>query len=292
MGELIIDDSGKLDINSVANLSLDELRAWISARLHGEDTAVPGDRRQGELPHYLLAQIYPELDRDSRPRIRKIVQEFLRDMSRNPNSSWRGESGHALLLLAQRLGEDEFIPLIREMAQDGKFFVPPQEGEEEQGAGDLHWRLLQSLVALGWQGSREFWREQFERAPLRYSGVAFAGLSRIALRHAFDLLPDLPWDSREVQGQLKVALRGLLPAHDHSRLGELLTRTMSQLPATARSMVCEFLPEVSPFIEQPPPPYQVDIAPVKAMLKELGQTDFSPKHLFTPTPSSTADGIH
>jgi hypothetical protein len=288
MGELIIDDSGKLDINSVASLSLDELRAWISAHLHGEDTAVPGDVRQGEPPHYLLAQIYPELDRDSRRDIRRIVQEFLRDMSRNPDSSWRGESAHALLLLAQRLDEDEFVPVIREMAEDGKFFA----SLEEQGADDLHQRLLQSLIALEWLGTREFWREQFERAPLRYSGLAFAGLSRIALQHAFDLLPDLPWDSEDVQGQMKVALRGLLRAHDHSRLGELLTHTMSQLPATARSMVCEFLPEVSPLIEQPPPPYRVDIAPVKAMLKELGQTDFSPKHLFTPTPSSTADGIH
>ena len=287
MGELVIDDSGKLDITSVASLSQDELRAWISARLHGEDTAVPGDARQGEPPHYLLAQIYPELDRDSRRYIRQIVQGFLRDMSRNPNSSWRGESGHALLLLAQRLGENEFIPLIREMAEDGKFFAPL----EEQGAGDLHQRLLQSLIALGWQGTREFWREQFERAPLRYSGIAFAGLSRIALQHAFDLLPDLHWDSSDVQGQMRVALRGLLPAYDHSIIGRLLTRTKTQLPANVQRIVCEFLPEVSLFVEPSPSIYWNQEA-IKDTLAELGQTDFSPKRLSYAAAVTTFNGTH
>ena len=287
MGELIIDNDGKLDIDSVRSLSRDEMRAWISARLRGEDTAVPGDVRQGEPPHYLFAQIYPELDRDSRLYTRQVVQEFLRDMSRNPNSLWRGESAHALLLLTQRLGEKEFVPPLREMAEDGKFFLPT----EEQGADDLHQRLLQSLIALGWKGTLEFWREQFERAPLRYSGLAFAGLSRIALQHAFSLLPDLPWDSREVQGQMRVALRGLLPAHDHSLLGQLINRIKSQLPATARRMVCEFLPELSLFIEQPAGLYW-DRTSVKATLEELGQTDFSPKHLPTLTPVIAVDGNH
>jgi hypothetical protein len=287
MGELIIDDNGKLDVASVASLSRDEMRAWISARLRGEDTSVPGDVRQGEPPHYLFAQIYPELDRDSRLYTRQVVQEFLRDMSRNPDSSWRGESGHALLLLTQRLGEKEFVLPIREMADDGKFFAPP----EEQGAGDLHRRLLQTLIALGWKGTLEFWREQFERAPLRYSGLVFAGLSRIALQHAFGLLPDLPWDSREVQGQMRVALRGLLPAHDHGLLGQLINRTKSQLPAAAWRMVCEFLPELSPFIEQPAS-LNWDLPSVKATLAEFGQTDFSPKQLSPPAVVIAVNGTH
>lgn len=287
MGALVIDDDGKLDIASVASLSRDEMRAWISARLRGEDTTVPGDVRQGEPPYYLLAQIYPELDRDSRLYTRQVVQELLRDMSRNPNSLWRGESGHALLLLTQRLGEKEFVPPVREMAEDGKFLVL----SEEQGADDLHRRLLQSLIALGWKGTLEFWREQFERAPLRYSGLAFAGLSRIALQHAFGLLPDLPWDSKEVQGQMRVALRGLLPAHDHGLLGQLMNRTKSQLPTTAWWMVCEFLPELSVFIEQPASFY-FDVPSVKATLAEFGQTDFSPKQLSPSMPVIAVNGNH
>lgn len=284
MGRLVVDDSGRLDVESVASLSLDEIRGWVSARLHGRDTAVPSDVRQGELPHYLLAQIYPNLDRDSRDYILLAVREFLNDMSRNRESPWRGEAAHALLLLAQRLGERSLIPPIREMAEDGRFFTA------ESRADELHRRVLQSLVALRWQGTREFWREQYGRAPERYAGVVFAGLSQIALQHAFDLLPEVPWDNADVRAQMRVALRGLLPAYDHSVIGNFLTRVNSQLTSRVQDVLMEFLPEVALFVERAPV-WQRE--KVREALASLGQTDFSPKHLSSFAAAvTTVNGTH
>lgn len=267
---LIVDDHGRLDRNSVASLSKDELRDWISDRLHGHDVVVPGDGRQGEYPHYLFASIYPEIDRDSRSYIRDIVQEFLRDMGRNEGSIWRAEAADALLLLAQKLREREFIWPVYEMAADGTFFVSSQQESSE----DIHHRLLQTLVALDWKGSVEFWDEQFRRAPARYAGVVFAGLARIALQHAVDLLPHLQWHYENVQNQMRAALRGLLPIHDHSHIGKLLTAIMPQLSIPARRLILEYLPEVNRFIDQGS---QWDITSAKATLQKFGHHDFRPR---------------
>ena len=241
MGEIIVREDGTLDLGSFARVSKDELQAWVDARLHGQDTQVPGDARQGELPHYLIARIYPDLGHHTRDDLIQIVQALLRDMSRNEASTWRGEAAHALLLLAQALGKRILVAPIREMAEDGRFL-------DDDHRHDLHRRLLQSLAALEWRGTRAFWDEQVAHDSVRYAGVAFAGLTRIALPHAMDLLPRLPWDDDDVQDQMRVALRGLLPAYDHCEIGTLLSNVLPKLSVPVQNMIRDFLPEVSDFI--------------------------------------------
>ena len=241
MGKLIIDEHGKLDLKSVDTLTKGELANWIESRLQGKTADGITDMRQGEPPHYLFALIYPDLDRDSRSYIRHIVRSFLNDMSRNVASSWRGEAAHSLLLLTQKLCEREFIAPIFEMASDKRFFAAPVA----EPAENLHRRLLQSLVSLGWKGNVQFWREQFSLAPMRYAGVAFAGLSKIALQHAVNLLPDVSWSDLGVQDQMRMALRGLLPAHDHSVIAQVLADALPKLPGSVRGTILGFLPELS-----------------------------------------------
>ena len=242
MGEIVVRDDGTLDVGSFASLTRDELCAWLEARLHGQDTLVPDDARQGEMPHHLIKHIYPRLDRHSRDYLIDIVRDFLRDMSRNEASTWRGKAAHALLMLAQALEERSFVDPIREMAQEGRFL----EGNAQDEA--LHRRLLQSLVALRWRGTRDFWHEQFERDPARHAGVVFAGLKHIALKHAIDLLPHLPWDDEAVQRRMRAALRGLLRAYDHSEIGALLSNVLPKLSVPVQNKIRDFLPEVSDFI--------------------------------------------
>ena len=242
MGEIVVRDDGTLDVGSFASLTRDELCAWLEARLHGQDTLVPDDARQGELPHYLIKRIYPHLDRHSRDYLIDIVRGFLRDMSRNEASTWRGEAANALLMLAQTLDDRSFADPIREMAQEGRFL----EGDARDE--DLHRRLLQSLAALTWIGTRNFWHEQVERDPARHAGAAFNGLKHIALKHAIDLLPRLPWDQEEVQRRMRVALRGLLPAYDHSEIGALLSDVLPKLPRPAQEKIRDFLPEIRDFL--------------------------------------------
>jgi len=268
MGEIVVRDDGTLDLDSFASLTRDELCLWLEARLHGQDTLVPDDARQGELPHYLIKRIYPHLDRHSRDYLIAIVRGFLRDMSRNETSTWRGEAAHALLMLAQTLDDRSFADPIREMAQEGRFL----EGDARDE--DLHRRLLQSLAALTWIGTRNFWHEQVERDPARHAGAAFNGLKHIALKHAIDLLPRLPWDQEEVQRRMRVALRGLLPAYDHSEIGALLSNVLPKLPRPAQEKIRDFLPEIRDFLPEIADssytglPY--DLAVVADVLSSLG----------------------
>ncbi len=241
MGKLIIDEHGKLDLKSVDTLTKDELANWIESRLHGNTADGMTDTRQSEPPHYLFALIYPKVNRDSRAYIRHITQSFLKDMSRNPHSGWRGDAAHALLLLAQKLRERDFIAPILEMASDKRFFVASIADPTE----DLHRRLLQSLVSLEWIGTVQFWYEQFSLSPLRYAGVAFAGLSKIALQHAVNLLPDIPWSDLDVQDQMRVALRGLLPTYDHSVIAQILADVLPKLPDSVQGIILGVLPELS-----------------------------------------------
>lgn len=266
-------ENGKIDILSVSELSKQELKHWIDARLHGLDSEVPGDFRQGEPPYYLITLIYPDLDRNSRDYIHSIVYEFLLDMSRNRESSWQEDAAHALLLLAQNLEDRTFIPPILEMAEGGRFF---KEGLEIS-SDDLHRRLLQSLVALEWRGSIAFWCEQVGRAPERYAGVTFAGLAQIALKHAVDLLLHLPLDNPDVRAQIRVALRGLLPARDHSEIAESLMAVRPSMSDPDWNLVLSFLPEIHKLIDDNP---SRDLESVKEVLRDIGgMTDFSPKTL-------------
>ena len=272
MARLKVDEQGKLDLGSVEGLSLDELRSWIHARLHGRDTLVSGDAKQGELPHFLIAHIYPDLDRFVRQDVVRVVEAFLWDMARNEGSSWRGEAAHGLLQLAQNLGERSFIEPVFEMAEEGRFCCP--EAEQD----DLHLRLLQSLTWLRWRGAPDFWQSQLDRAPDRYAGVVFAGLAHVALEHAFDLLPQLDWTSEDVRFRMRVALRGLLRAHDHAKLGQLLADRMHRLTPLAKEFLGNILPELQPFARKQE---QWDVAAVKDTLMGLGFTpsQLSPREL-------------
>jgi hypothetical protein len=239
MGNLAVGEDGRLDVGSVNTLSREELTNWIRIRLHGKDPFVPSDIKQGEPGYYLLASIYPYLGRDSRSYMRSAVEEFLIEMAQGAQS-WRGEAAHSLLLLAQDLKEPEFCAPIKRMAEDSLFF----DNAAGPDIDEIHRRLLQSLVALRWSGSPAFWHTQFERSPTTYAAVVFAGLNIISIHHAMLLLPRVPWEDANTRRAMRVALRGLLPAYDHTTISIELSRALRALDPSDRSIVENMLPEV------------------------------------------------
>lgn len=237
MGTLKVTD-GKLDLKSVESLSRRELGEWIDARLHGQDTQVPGDARQGEMPHYLIKLIYPNLDRSTRQDIENTTLDFVRDMARNPNTVWRGDAADELLLLAQSIGSNKAVTYLREMAEDRRYF----HSEQQERAGDIHYRLLQSLVALGWHGTPKFWREQASLAPNRYAGVAFDGLALTSLRGALWLLTQIPWID-EIEDQILTSLPDLLEVYGASRIVAGLESSQAAMPERAKAAIRGFIAE-------------------------------------------------
>jgi hypothetical protein len=250
MGDLVIGQDGTLDVASVATLSRQEIINWMRLRLHGEDHLVPSDFKQGEPSYHLLASIYTNLERDSRSYIRSTVGEFLHEMSRGA-ASWRGDAGHSLLLLAQDLKEADFLPPIKRMAEGSLFF----DAAAAHDTDGIHRRLLQSLIALQWRGSPQFWYTQFERSPGVYAPIAFAGLNLISIRHAMQLLPRIPWDDPGTRRTMRTALRGLLPAYDHMLIASEFHRVVRDLTPHLRAIVEKMLPGAT---ELRPSPLEVN----------------------------------
>lgn len=239
---LTLTRDGQIDPRSVEQLSRANLRAWIDARLHGQDSLAPGGAGRGEMPHYLLTVLFPDLDREVRRDVTAIVCDFLEDMAQNPQSSWRGAAANELLLLAQKVADREGAACIAAMADEGRFHVP--NGGDEDGDAqnlDLHFRLLQSLVALRWSGPRaeDFWLRQFERDPARYGGVVFRGLTQVSAQRAFALLPKLDWNPK-VTNQILTLLPGLVREQAEEYVVPLLARYLPELPPHAQEAIRQF----------------------------------------------------
>jgi hypothetical protein len=283
-------NSMESDINPIDSFTQSELRSWVRERLQGQAIETISDARQNNFPHYVVASIYPNLDRDSRQFMRQIILEFLWEMAREEGTEWQEESAHSLLMLAQKLGEHDFIEPIREMALEQTFF----QTERIDSVEDIHRRLLQSLVVLKWVGDCAFWHAQFELAPEHYAGVVFAGLVQIALEHAIHLLPEISWESEEVQSQMEIALRGLLPRYPHDHIGKALAKILPNLSEQAELLISEYLPEIKSFMRVKP--VWGTIKEMLEVLKEqpdLKPQDFQPRSLiFAETDTKEFDGIY
>lgn len=239
---LLIDANGKLDLAAVEALSKVELRDWIFARLHSQDMLVPGGFGQAEMPHFLLAQIYPQLSRPARQDMENIVQDFVHSMARRNDSAWRGDAADELLMLAQTVCggttiNQAVIGYIEEMAQALHFFNANNDGQI-----DLHYRLLQSLVALGWRGTPTFWREQVRLAPNRYVGVAFSGLALISLKEAVALLTEIEWTDA-VEDQIFTNLPDFLEEYQTSCVLPLFQCYLPAMRERTRTAICGYMAE-------------------------------------------------
>ncbi len=223
-------ENGVLDPRWVEELTPRALQVWIDNRLHGKDIYVPGDPTRGDMPHYVIAAVFPEIeDREVRRDIQRAVRGFLEVMARNTDSSWRGEAADELLRLAQSVGDgdDALARLIANMAQEGKF--------NSQEKPDLHHRLLQTLVALGWNGHEAFWRKQLSMAPERYAPIVFRGMTLISLECAFALLREMSW-TEDTLRDMQISLPGLLRENKPGDLVPLVQEQLPALPAEAQEM--------------------------------------------------------
>jgi len=81
MNRPIVNEHGELDIPSVDALSREDLSHWVFDRLHGHDFLLADDMRAGNTAHYLLAEIFPRLQRGTREDLQNIIFEYLGDLA-------------------------------------------------------------------------------------------------------------------------------------------------------------------------------------------------------------------
>lgn len=235
MNKIRVSEIGEVDIKSIEGLSYEELKKWIEIRLHGKDTQIPIDFRQGDTPYYIISLLYPKFNRYVREDINRIVLEFVKDMARNPDTIWKREAGHQLLLLANSISAEETIGFLLEMAGSRKFFAEDVSSLEE----DLHLRVLQTLTSLGYRASSEFWFEQYHLAPKRYAKIVFNGLELIAPEQAINFMSSL--DSIEtVERILFFTFPGLLDEYGVAQIAPLVEKYFPEMKPGIRAAVQDF----------------------------------------------------
>lgn len=264
---LRVTDNGRLDPDSVEELSRAELRAWIRDRLHEEDTRVQDDPKQDVGQYYLVGAVYDDLDPETQERVRDVLMSFLRRVKNEPGT-WTGQPAHALLLLVMEIGNSDFAGPIRRMAED--------EVTLERDDEDLHARLLQALVELEEEMKAEFWEHQLEHDASRYSTYAFAGLQGQNLYQAFGtVLPEVDLEDEDLRATFYSELRGLLASEEHTRdhLRTVIDDMQGVLREETYELICTALPKLDlpdPAEDEEDRPGTTDYRSPRAVLGKQG----------------------
>lgn len=235
MNIIKINEYGEVDINSFEMLSTENLAQWIKNRLFGEDNLIPEDYRQGDSPYYIIYILYGKSNRYIRFEIENIVLSFLKDMARNPNSLWKKTAGDQLLLLTQALKLETAIDLIYEMANSNQFSF-------EKFDIKLHYRILQTLVALNHRVTYDFWINQFKFAPDIFFKVVFDGLTLISLNQAIDYFVHLE-SNQEALDIIYTSFPALMQdfgANETSIFISVIKRYWTKMKPDIRSALIEF----------------------------------------------------
>lgn len=177
---------GSVSPEWLASLGGRELQCWVSDLLHDADPDIPV--WVNDAPHRVLLAAYREGPEGVWQVISDAVSGYVIEMA--DGDGWGGMAGGRLLFVAGEVCGREIAGRVRAMVQSRRYLdlsspIP----------GDLHGRMLQTLVKLGVQEGLDFWLEQARLCPDRYLPVAMRGLD-IAGRNPFELLTlvDADWN--------------------------------------------------------------------------------------------------
>jgi len=231
-----VNEHGEIDPQAFAQWSYEELQEWVYLRLRGRDIFVPGHPSELDMPHYLLALLYPKLPRQVREDLQEIVLGFLRDLLRNPNSEWRGKPGDELLLLVdpvliQSPQRDEAVDILLDIANSDQFV-------SQQGV-NLHFRALQSLTMLRYRGDRNFWSGQFLKGGCQYAPAILEGLSLVDVSALFDWLAGIKWNEA-IEGAFINVLPKLLEDYGVAKVTTFIQELLSKIGEQEAQALLEF----------------------------------------------------
>jgi RNA polymerase sigma-70 factor (ECF subfamily) len=232
-----IASDGSVVISSVNELKTEEVFAWVRARLQGKDTRVSADNRGDDAPHYLIALLYPLLERQTRFDIESAALTFMKELADNKDSEWLGESGEELLMLVDPV-------LLNSDQRDGAIDVLLLLASRMRpnAKPNLHLKSLQGLVAMKHRISREFWEEQFRRGGDTCSATVLGGLALVSLSDVIDWIGHVPWSER-----LEEAVVGFLPflleEYRVARVTDILEESLPSFPRRTAEAIVRFLSE-------------------------------------------------
>jgi amino acid adenylation domain-containing protein len=231
MNRPALDEHGGLEIASFDTLTHADLEQWLYERLRQDDWG-----SSFEPPHYLIAITYPKLSPSSQESLGQVVLASLADLATNPETKWAGEAGSELLMLTDPVllpwpRRDDAIDLLLRIAGSPRFLPT--------SPSNVYFRSLQSLVALRYRGTLEFWRAQFEIGGRQWLPLIIAGLSLIDVSAPFTWLTEVEWSD-----DLEYAVIGLLPSliedYGTAKVISQIERVLSLLAAGGAKALSEF----------------------------------------------------
>ena len=215
--EKLLED-GTLNPKWLDSLTGSELREWVYDVLHGRELDVPGSRQ--ELAFSLLLDAHEQTDTYGKRALAQAVADHVEEMADDADSEWRGPAGDELLLVASEVCGKDILPSVHLMLEKRELL-----GSEPGVPGDIHLRLLQTLVALDVPMDSEFWKEHLSIAPQQYLGIAFRGLALLSPGAAIELLNHAPVDwTPELIANIERALDGLSEQVGTAQIGQLVAR--------------------------------------------------------------------
>lgn len=235
MKEPRYDDKGDLVLESVEQLSYDELDAWIRARLTGYDLGRAGPN---EAPHDQLVAIYSTLNRLAREDLQKILSVFIEEFATDEESVWRAEPGTYLFLLFDPVLLN--APLTETVVARLTALLEDKLALSTLLRSQNHRRVLQGLVTLGYRANVDFWRWHASVGDQDVLPTIFEGFCNLDLSAAFEWLGERP--RPDVAGDIVLNyLPYLLEVFGLSPLRPLLTRLIPNLPNEYIRQVVDYL---------------------------------------------------
>lgn len=267
-----VNEQGEVELKSVELLSRDDLALWVKERLHREDWIIPGGAQASEMPHYLLALLYPRLERLTREDLQNIIVEFLEDLAQNPLSEWLGEPGHELIMLTdpvliQSPRREDAIDLLLSIA-----------GSDHLKSGawpNLHFRALQGLITLRHRANTDFWRRQSLSHDPRYAPAILEGLALVDVAAPFTWLREIAWNDAVEDGIVSL-LPSLLENYGTAKVVTSIEDALPGLPQRGVSSLLTFCEEEEITISRFRESEREDAADLAHSLSGSGWHDLGP----------------
>jgi signal transduction histidine kinase/CheY-like chemotaxis protein len=191
--------------------------------------------RAGNTAHYLLTEIFPRLQRGTREDLQNIIFEYLGDLAVNPESAWRGSSGDELLLVVARILSQS--PRREEII--GRLLRIVEETHFREIRPNLHFRSLQTLVALKYRANRGFWQPHYEMGREEYASLVLEGLSLFGISAVFDWLASTDYN-KAVEHALMFLLPSLVQEHGTDTLLSFLRQMRDAVDPRYVTVLLEF----------------------------------------------------
>jgi hypothetical protein len=223
-----IDERGEIVLQSVEEMTKNDLHDWMADRLAGRDTDVPLDPRGGALPHYAFVTLSKRLGASAQKNLALAVELRLNQLVSNPGNFSTNEADYLLQLAPRIVVSDPGVERRAEQALEKVLgALHPAPLTEWPGDDDRHGllsiRALQGMVLLRSSKPAEFWQRQAaERGPL-FISLMFEAQCVNEPEEALRWLATLDWSTHVPATCLDNMLPSLLRSYSRPKLEGWIT---------------------------------------------------------------------